>query len=76
MAPVKNPLFARYQRAADLIWPRQMGGCHADRQTQAAIGQVFTLGESRGFRFPPAAAFSPVAPRIIGVASKADTPAG
>jgi hypothetical protein len=35
---------------------------------------VFTLERCRGFRFPPSAAFSPVAPRIIGVARKAETP--
>ena len=68
----RDTMFARYQKAADLIWPHLMGGCHADRRTQAAIGQVFTIEGCRGFRFPPAAAFSPVAPRIFGVARKAD----
>ena len=51
-----------------------MGGCHVGRRTLAAIGQVFTIGECRGFRFPPSAAFSPAAPRIIGVARKAGPP--
>ena len=82
---VRNPLFARYlnrfaarryQRTADLIWPRLMGGCHVERRTEMAIGRVFTLERCRGFRFPPSAAFSPVAPRIIGVARKAETPSG
>src|SRR5262249_26166886 len=72
----RDAVFARYQQAADLIWPRLMGGCHVDRQTQAAIGRVFTIGECRGFRFPPSAAFSPVAPRIIGMARKADASGG
>ena len=39
-----------------------------------AIARVFTIERCRGFRFPPSAAFSPVAPRIIGVARKAETP--
>lgn len=69
----RDSVFARYQEAADLIWPRLMGGCHVERRTQAAIGQVFTIEGCRGFRFPPAAVFSPVAPRIIGVARKPDT---
>ena len=30
----------------------------------------FTISECRGFRFPPSATFSPVAPRIIGVARR------
>jgi hypothetical protein len=63
-------------RAADLIWPRLMGGCHVERRTRPAIGRAFTIERCRGFRFPPSAAFSPVAPRIIGVARKADSPGG
>jgi ubiquinone/menaquinone biosynthesis C-methylase UbiE len=72
----RDAVFARYQQAADLIWPRLMGGCHADRRTLAAIGQVFTISECRGFRFPSSAVFWPVAPRIIGVARKAGPPGG
>ena len=72
----RDAIFARYQRTADLIWPRLMGGCHVQRRTQSAIGRVFTLERCRGFRFPPSAAFSPVAPRIIGMARKAETPSG
>ena len=70
----RDAIFSRYQRAADLIWPRLMGGCQVGRRTQRAIGRVFTIERCRGFRFPPSAAFSPVAPRIIGVARKAETP--
>ena len=72
----RNAVFARYQRTADLIWPRLMGGCHVGRRTQPAISRVFTVERCRGFRFPPSAAFSPVAPRIIGSARKAETPGG
>lgn len=67
----RDILFAGYQQAADLVWPRLMGGCHAQRQTRAAIGQVFTIETCRGFRFPPDAFLWPVAPRILGVARKA-----
>ena len=49
----RDAVFARYQKAADLIWPHLMGGCHTDRRTLAAIGQVFTISECRGFSFPP-----------------------
>src|ERR1700761_2799309 len=72
----RDEIFARYQRGADLIWPRLMGGCHVERRTQSAIARVFTIERCRGFRFPPSATFSPVAPRIIGVARKAETPDG
>jgi ubiquinone/menaquinone biosynthesis C-methylase UbiE len=72
----REAIFASYQRAADLIWPRLMGGCHVERRTQPAIGRVFTIERCRGFHFPPSAAFSPVAPRIIGAARKAKTPGG
>jgi hypothetical protein len=47
-----------------------MGGCHVERRTQPAIARAFTVERCRGFRFPPSATFSPVAPRIIGVARK------
>src|SRR5579875_2392867 len=62
----RDPLFARLQQAADLLWPRLMGGCHVRRQTRAAIGQVFTIEACRGFRFPPSAVLSPAAPRVPG----------
>jgi len=70
----RDPVFARVQQAADLVWPHLMGGCHVHRQTRAAIGRVFTIERCRGFRFPPSAVLSPVAPRILGVARKADSP--
>jgi hypothetical protein len=66
----QDGLFARLQQAADLIWPHLMGGCHVQRQTLPAIGQVFTIDACRGFRFPPSAVWSPVAPRILGTARK------
>ena len=66
----RDALFARFQQAADLVWPHLMGGCHVQRQTRAAIGRVFTIEACRGFRFPPSAVLSPVAPRILGAARK------
>jgi SAM-dependent methyltransferase len=71
----RDPLFAGFQQAADLAWPRLMGGCHVQRDTLAAIGRVFTVEACRGFRFPPSAALSPAAPRILGTARKAGPPA-
>jgi ubiquinone/menaquinone biosynthesis C-methylase UbiE len=70
----RDPVFARFQQAIDLVWPHLMGGCHVQRPTRAAIGRVFTIETCRGFRFPRSAALSPVAPRILGVARKADSP--
>ena len=67
----RDVLFAAYQQAADLVWPRMLGGCHTQRQTRTAIDQVFTIEKCRGFRFPPDALAWPVAPRILGVARKA-----
>jgi ubiquinone/menaquinone biosynthesis C-methylase UbiE len=66
----RDLLFAGFQQAADLVWPRLMGGCHVQRQTRAAIEQVFTIQACRGFRFPADAFFWPVAPRILGIARK------
>jgi hypothetical protein len=54
------------------VWPRLMGGCHPQRQTRAAIDQVFTIEKIRGFRFPPDALAWPVAPRILGIARKTE----
>jgi ubiquinone/menaquinone biosynthesis C-methylase UbiE len=70
----RDPVFARFQAAADLAWPRLMGGCHVQRETLEAIGQVFTVEACRAFRFPPSAVLSPPAPRIIGTARKAVPP--
>jgi ubiquinone/menaquinone biosynthesis C-methylase UbiE len=66
----RDARFARFQQAADLIWPHLMGGCHVQRQTRAAIGRAFTIEECRGFRLPASAVLSPVAPRIICTARK------
>jgi hypothetical protein len=60
---------ARFQDAVDVVWPRLMGGCHPNRDTLAAIERAgFSVEHVRGFRFPPTARVSVVAPRILGVA--------
>jgi len=68
----RDALFAALQQAADLVWPRLMGGCHVQRQTLSTIEQVFTIETCRGFRFPPGARAWPVAPRILGIARKTE----
>jgi ubiquinone/menaquinone biosynthesis C-methylase UbiE len=66
-----TPRRARLQDAADLVWPRLMGGCHPNRNTLAAIERSgFRVERWRGFRFPPSARVSVVAPRILGVARR------
>ena len=74
---MKNSLFARYFDRCGARNEKRGNrelGCHVQRQTRAAIGRVFTIETCRGFRFPGSAALSPVAPRILGVARKADDP--
>lgn len=70
----RDPVFAGFQRAADLVWPHMMGGCHVRRDTLGAIERVLVIETCRGFRFPPAAFFYPVAPRILGTARKPGGP--
>lgn len=67
----RDPLFASWQRAADLAWPHLMGGCHVRRDTLPAVSRLFTVESCRGFRFPGSASWwYPVAPRILGTARK------
>ncbi|HTU74432.1 MAG TPA: class I SAM-dependent methyltransferase [Trebonia sp.] len=66
----RDPVFAAFQQVANLAWPHLMGGCQVQRQTQQAIGRVFTIEACRGFRFPSSALLSPAAPRVLGVARK------
>jgi SAM-dependent methyltransferase len=59
----------RVQDAADLVWPRLMGGCHPNRDTRAAIEDAgYRIESYRALIFPPGARVSPVAPRILGIA--------
>jgi ubiquinone/menaquinone biosynthesis C-methylase UbiE len=64
-----RPRLARMQRALDrTVWPRLAGGCHASRDTLAAIKAAgFIVERSRDFEFRPAPAI-PTAPHILGIA--------
>jgi ubiquinone/menaquinone biosynthesis C-methylase UbiE len=67
----RDPLFAGFQRAADLVWPHLMGGCHVQRDSLSSIREVFTVESCRGFRFPVFSVLWPPVPRILGTARKA-----
>jgi len=71
----RDPLFAGFQRAADLVWPHLMGGCHVQRDPLSSIRELFTVESCRGFRFPVFSVLWPPVPRILGTARKAG-PAG
>ena len=68
----ERPRLARVQRLLDrTIWPRVGGGCHASRDTLAAIkASGFTVEESRSFDFRPAPIAAVTAPHILGVARR------
>lgn len=64
----REPLWANCQRLMDAtFWPRVFGGCHATRETGAAIERAgFTIERCERFTFSP----GPLAPLpyILGVA--------
>ena len=67
---------ARTQRALDLVWPIVGGGCHASRDTLAAITTAgFQVTSLRRFRFPDGRLSSPTSPHILGAARRPTTPA-
>jgi SAM-dependent methyltransferase len=69
-----EPGLARVQRLVDPVWHRVGGGCHAGRDTLAAIGAAgFVVDRVRRFRFPESQIPSPTAPHILGTAHR---PAG
>ena len=67
---------ARVQRVVDkLFWPRVGGGCHASRDTAAAIVQAgFDIEACRRFAFRPCVVTYPTTPHIIGSARRPGTP--
>jgi ubiquinone/menaquinone biosynthesis C-methylase UbiE len=69
----QTPGLARVQRLADrTFWPHIAGGCHASRDTAAAIERAgFTLESCRRFPFSPA----PVLPAVSHVLGRARAPA-
>lgn len=67
----REPGFARYQRAVDVVWPFLGGGCHLTRATDDAITDAgLTIEHVRHFRFPESRFPNPSAPCVIGVATK------
>jgi ubiquinone/menaquinone biosynthesis C-methylase UbiE len=65
-----TPALERLQRALDAtIWPAVAGGCHASRDTIAAIEQAgFKIERIDRFRFPETAVPFPTSPHVIGSA--------
>jgi ubiquinone/menaquinone biosynthesis C-methylase UbiE len=65
----RSPGFARAQRLADrTFWPHVAGGCHASRDTAAAIERAgFTIESCRRFSFSPSLVL-PAVPHVLGVA--------
>ena len=61
---------ARVQRVMDAtVWPAVGGGCHAGRDTAAAIAAAgFTVERLERFRFPETQVPMPTAPQILGTA--------
>lgn len=79
-----TPRLARVQRVLDAtVWPWFGGGCHAGRDTLAAIEDAGLVVERFDrFRFPVSRVPSPTSPHVRGVASRprlasaGPTPAG
>jgi ubiquinone/menaquinone biosynthesis C-methylase UbiE len=64
--------FARFQRAADLVWPRIAGGCHTHRDTPRSIERAgFAIEACRRFSFRPFSALAPIKPHVLGRARRA-----
>jgi len=62
-----DPRRARLQDRVAWIWSRLLGGCHPNRDTEAAIASSgFRIEACRRFDFQPRAVSAPAAPHIIG----------
>jgi ubiquinone/menaquinone biosynthesis C-methylase UbiE len=71
----RSPRFARAQHIADPLWSRVAGGCHLDRDTEAALeGAGFTIDELRRFSFHVSLVDRLASPQILGVARRAEAP--
>ena len=69
-----EPGLARAQRLFDPVWHRVGGGCHASRDTLAAIATAgFVIDRFQRFRFPEGRFVFPTAPHVLGTARR---PAG
>ncbi len=65
----RNPRQARLQDRVDRIWPLLLGGCHANRDTEAMIAETgFRVEQCRNFEFRSCAMSAPASPHIIGEA--------
>jgi ubiquinone/menaquinone biosynthesis C-methylase UbiE len=60
----------RVQRALDAtVWPVLTGGCHAGRDTVAAIESAgFSIDRLERLRIPESPGWNPTAPHVIGIA--------
>jgi SAM-dependent methyltransferase len=64
-----DPREARLQDRVEWIWPRLLGGCHANRDTESAItGRGFRIDACRRFEFRLGPLDAPATPHVIGVA--------
>jgi ubiquinone/menaquinone biosynthesis C-methylase UbiE len=65
------PHLARWQRRVDHLWPHLGGGCHASRDTLAAIRSAgFRVEELEQFTFKPTWCATLTSPHILGRAYK------
>jgi len=68
----ESAAFARFQRAADVLWPHIAGGCHTRRDTPRAVeGAGFAIEACRRFPFPPGSVPAPIKPHVLGRARRA-----
>jgi ubiquinone/menaquinone biosynthesis C-methylase UbiE len=66
-----EPRLARLQDRVDWIWRRLLGGCHPNRDTEAAIaGAGFCIERCRRFGFQPSVLGTPASPHVIGEARR------
>ena len=66
-----KPRGARIQELFDIVWPRIGSGCHASRDTLAAIEQAgFAIDRCTRFAFKPFPFPFPTAPHVLGVARR------
>jgi ubiquinone/menaquinone biosynthesis C-methylase UbiE len=62
-----EPRLSRLQDRLDPIWALVNGGCHPNRDTEAAIGGAgFVIERCRRFEFAPGILAKPSSPQLIG----------
>ena len=66
----ETPALAGVQRVLDAtVWPAIGGGCHAGRDTAAAVRAAgFEIERLERFRFPDSRLVMPTSPHVLGVA--------